>query len=134
MEDEGGCEEHFLQVDFGEGVVEAAEGVAEEGSNDLGEERGGRFHVEDDRRVSVGVERLRADFEYCGDEVEHEVPVGFGLLAPDNVKHALLAVAADHSAGHVCGRVALAIVNEDAAVQELAPVLLFRWVGERGAE
>ena len=29
MEDEGGREELLLEVDFGEGVVEAAEGVAE---------------------------------------------------------------------------------------------------------
>ena len=30
MEDEGGREELLLEVDFGEGVVEAAEGVARE--------------------------------------------------------------------------------------------------------
>ena len=32
MEDEGGREELLLEVDLGEGVVEAAEGVAEEGA------------------------------------------------------------------------------------------------------
>ena len=31
-EDEGGREELLLEIDLGEGVVEAAEGVAEEGA------------------------------------------------------------------------------------------------------
>ena len=40
MEDEGGREDFLFKVDLGEGVVEATEGVAEEGARTLIRSRG----------------------------------------------------------------------------------------------
>ena len=74
MEDEGGREEFFEQVDFREGVVEASIGVAEEGSGGFGEELGRCFHVEDDCGVPVCQWPLSEDIF---NELKNEVPIWF---------------------------------------------------------
>ena len=65
----------------------------------------------------------------------YEVPVGsefFTLYAI--VKLALYVVTSVHPAEDRFGRVALSVVDEDASVEEFAPVFLFGGVGDGCAE
>ena len=116
-------------VDAGEGVVEFAVGVADEGhGGDVAERVAGPL-VENDGTLAVRGRRVADDVR---DEVEDEVPVELHLGALGQVVHALDRVALEAAAGSVGALVA--VVDERASVQELTPLLFLGGVGDRRVE
>ena len=68
------------------------------------------------------------------DEIENEVPVRFEFFTLYYVELALDVVTSVHPAEDGFGQVALSVVDEDASVEEFAPVFLFSGVGDGCAE
>ena len=64
----------------------------------------------------------------------YEVPVGSEFFTLYYVKLALYVVTSVHPAEDCFGRVALTVVDEDASVEEFAPVFLFGGVGAMGVQ
>ena len=64
----------------------------------------------------------------------YEVPVGSEFFTLNYVELALDVVTSVHPAEDCFGRVALSVVDEDASVEEFAPVFLFGGVGDGCAE
>ena len=131
MEDEGGDEGSVGEVDLREGVVEASEGVAQDGAGGFGEEIVPGFHIEDDGGGWVGGVWFPED---GGGEGEYEIPVRLKFMTLYYVELALYVVTSVHPAEDRFVRVALSVVDEDASVEEFAPVFLFGGVGDGCAE
>ena len=122
----------LLEVNFGKVVVEAVEGVAKESPGFFGAEGVGGVAssplTEDHRPDAV---EWFGSVEDVPDEVEAKGPEGFGQATGEEVEHALVLEVAQAAALVLRG---VSVAHIDPAMNELAPLLLFRGVGEFGAE